>query len=349
MERTNNNKSPPHLTADAEAEADADASKEQKITSTTMTKDVLNDDHGLVTLMYLPVNVRVTILNHLGGETQDDLINLILVSKQFYNDCKRPGIGWKIIPTIEIRPDPHQVDDSIRGLLLMRNLAQHLLNNETKEKLQSYSHMIIKDVQKFVLPKYDGRDIQFDWILSLDITNSSSQNGIDRPHSHSGIIHQNDYIILSMLPHRSILSMLPNLLEINISGKIVADIVNFDSSYSPRLEKITWSNLYDSYVDMDNFIWFSCNKNLKEIYMDDVKFHGSLPNKEFNNCIIFQKCKSLERVSIRKTTWHGKSFPQDALIEFVRYHTSLRWFRSDLTHENMDMLRLERPGIELLN
>eukprot|EP00536_Pseudo-nitzschia_multiseries_P005765 jgi/Psemu1/13439/gm1.13439_g len=40
--------------------------------------------------------------------------------------------------------------------------------------------------------------------------------------------------------------------------------------------------------------------------------------------------------------------PQAALIKFVRTAPqSLRWFRSDLSPENMDMLRSERPGIEL--
>ena len=41
---------------------------------------------------------------------------------------------------------------------------------------------------------------------------------------------------------------------------------------------------------------------------------------------------------------------QNALIKFVRNAPStLRWFRSDLTPDNMTTLRLEQPGIELLN
>ena len=38
------------------------------------------------------------------------------------------------------------------------------------------------------------------------------------------------------------------------------------------------------------------------------------------------------------------------LIKFVRNAPpTLRWFRSDLTSDNMEMLRMERPEIELLN
>jgi hypothetical protein len=67
----------------------------------------------------------------------------------------------------------------------------------------------------------------------------------------------------------------------------------------------------------------------------------------------------LERVSIRNAYWYMDNVghvadhfivPQNVLIKFVRNAPpSLCWFRSDLTPENMNMLRLERPDIELLN
>ena len=77
-------------------------------------------------------------------------------------------------------------------------------------------------------------------------------------------------------------------------------------------------------------------------------------------------CKALERVSIRNMKWNftfGHDFNDDddiedqklifvqnILIKFVRNAPpSLHWFRSDLTQDNMTMLRMERPGIELLN
>ncbi|MGK3762516.1 MAG: hypothetical protein ACI8RD_014834 [Bacillariaceae sp.] len=61
--------------------------------------------------------------------------------------------------------------------------------------------------------------------------------------------------------------------------------------------------------------------------------------------------KALERVSIRNAKWqkdgdNTNTVPQNALIKLVRNAPSLRWFRSDLTQDNIDMLRLERPEIE---
>ena len=56
-----------------------------------------------MTRLDLPIHLRVSIFNYTEGQTQDELINLIVVSKQICNDCiKQPGIKWKIIPTIEI-------------------------------------------------------------------------------------------------------------------------------------------------------------------------------------------------------------------------------------------------------
>ena len=90
--------------------------------------------------------------------------------------------------------------------------------------------------------------------------------------------------------------------------------------------------------------------------------------------IFYHCCKALERVSILNMELerhffdiededddddhnvydededHDEStFIQNILIKFVRSVPSLRWFRSDLTSENMTMLRMERTEIELLN
>ncbi|OEU18131.1 hypothetical protein FRACYDRAFT_268865 [Fragilariopsis cylindrus CCMP1102] len=106
-------------------------------------------------------------------------------------------------------------------------------------------------------------------------------------------------------------------------------------------------------------------KNLKVIMMDDSEFYNQ-DEREFEveeisdlenhrdtpnpNPFLFDCCSTaLERVSIRNAKSSGEVFPQNLLIKFVRNVPTLRWFRSDLTEENMNMLRLERPDIEFLN
>ena len=74
--------------------------------------------------MSLPVHIRVSILNLLGQQTQDDLTNLTIVSKQMHKDCKRPGFEWTITSTIVISASQQgiEIGDS-RTRTLMQNLA----------------------------------------------------------------------------------------------------------------------------------------------------------------------------------------------------------------------------------
>ncbi|MGK3754594.1 MAG: hypothetical protein ACI8RD_006903 [Bacillariaceae sp.] len=329
-----------------------------EIPSGTVTMD---DAGPVLELLDLSFHLRVSILNYLG-ETQEELINLILVSKTLYEDCKRPGIEWKIISTIEINPTQgvSQGVGQRRSIHeLVQQLCNHLLDNKTDRKLQRYTHMRVNDIHKFdAFSSWEEiqritNNLRMDRILSLDMSSLSFAS-------------VSDCSLPYVLPH-----ILPKLLEINISNKGIGSAVLAKfSNYCTRIEKITWNdiNLQYSYVDLDGSDMCSA-ENLKEIIMDDSEFfcwtdqdHMSSNIENHRDTFIFHYCsKALERVSIRNAKWHlsmnnnnnnnnVNPVPQNALIKFVRnVPISMRWFRSDLTQENMAMLRLERPEIELLN
>ena len=123
---------------------------------------------------------------------------------------------------------------------------------------------------------------------------------------------------------------------------------------------------------------------IKEIMMDYSSFYlddedettaragqelvlSDLTTPKHRDVFLFHECcDGLERVSIRDARYIKKNnnddddddddeddrgilIPQNALIKFVRSTASLQWFRSNLTYENMELLRKERPGIQLLN
>jgi hypothetical protein len=308
-----------------------------------------------VTFKRVYPTLRVSIFNYLG-QTQEELINLTLVSNKVNTDCKSSSIEWKIIPTIEISPT--KVGSS-RALLLQ--LKHHLLDNDTNKKLRRNRHMKVNDVNKFDdLIEHEVRDIikdvRMDWILSLDMS-SLIPTRINK---------------LSLLYALS--DILQNLCEINLSniGDVdgvdsVGDNMYYFSMRCPHLEKVTWNNNSDFYSNGYNMKF---HKNLKEIIMDDSVFLLCVLQKEnmsnldnHRDEFILHRCsKVLERVSIRNAKWYtsirnntrknniNEVIPQSLLIKFVRNGpTSLRWFRSDLTQDNMTMLRLERPEIESLN
>jgi hypothetical protein len=308
--------------------------------SSSSAISIVNDNDDDAKVNNEGLSAAFTLMSLTLGQTQHELINLTLVSKEVYEDCKRPGIEWKIIPTIEISPTK---GGSTRALL--QQLCNHQLDNKTNKKIRRYTHMNVKDIHRFDRD-FSGfaelrRDIRMDWILSLDV--SSSRN-----------------FFACALSNR-----LPNVREIDISNTCT-HVITYHIFRRRHLEKVTWNNINKySIVNLDGCNMKSSD-NLKEIIMDDSEFvccqtvKDIISNLEnYRNNFIFHHCsKALERVSIRNAkvcemiTRDEPTvvIPQNALIKFVRSAPpSLRWFRSDLTPENIRMLKNERPEIKCLN
>ena len=293
------------------------------------------------------------IIEFISWLDQDSLMNLSLVSKQLHdiiattND--KPGNKNKIHPIFEVSGDS--------TLKFYQNLQHHFLNKETKNKLQRYQIMRFKDSSKL---KGDQKsycklhemvkNIQMNGITSLYLSSSSSRD-------------KTDGCLLRTLPN-----ILPKLYEVDFSNIVLGHMVlDRFSNECPLLEKVT-SNNHRNHYRVNGF-GMHASKNLKEINMNNSRFIVYASDRrisDLNNhheIFMFHRCcKALERVSIRNMNWsvnYGDHhtdldqrliFKQNVLIKFVRNAPpSLHWFRSDLTPDNMTMLRMERPGIELLN
>lgn len=96
---------------------------------------------------------------------------------------------------------------------------------------------------------------------------------------------------------------------------------------------------------------------LTELQLDGAHAMFLIVNLDVNDRAhyLWMHCRRLERLSIKNSTWcsmfehASQPFSQEMLIKLVRCHPTLRWLRSDLTDENMAMLRAERPELTLLN
>ena len=278
-------------------------------------------------LMSLPAHIRVDILNYLG-ETQHELLTMTLISKQVYKDCKQPGIEWKIMSSVEIKPRPLQGGSTFALMQQLRN-HYHIMGNDNTRR---FDHMKVIDAYKFDLtelidiPNY----FKIGSILSL---NMSTPFSMGRGHED---LYESPMHVLSNVSH-----------------------------HCPDLEKVTWNNIRDDQFVKLNGWSMRTAKKLKVIMMDDSQFDRTdyhaedeweeeemllLDLDNHRNKFLFYHCSTaLERVSIRNANWEDVGIPQNALIKFVRNVPTLRWFRSNLTEENMNMLRLERPDIEFLN
>jgi hypothetical protein len=131
------------------------------------------------------------------------------------------------------------------------------------------------------------------------------------------------------------------------------------TSTHTRLERIRWNNNknYSGRFLEVNGINMKDATHLRVLMMDNCTFscacsidqRSTISDLEnYPHDFLFQWCcTSLERVSIRKATDEkGNTIQQEALIKFVRSVPTLRWFRSDLHPENMELLTTERPDME---
>jgi hypothetical protein len=293
---------------------------------------------------------------------QESLMNLSLVSKQLHDIItNEPGNKNKIHPVVEV--------SGSSALKFCQNVQDHFRNKETKNKLQRYQIMKFKDLSKF---KDDeniriyhhlveiAKNVQMNGITSLDLSSSSS------------IDWTGDTLLLRILSN-----ILPNLHEVdfsNIGIGIGYMILKEFSNQCPLLEKVTSNNNPNLY-HISGFEMRASN-NLKEINMNNSDFIIYAHEREISDLnnypdtfMFHHCCKALERVSIRNMKCghifdifgdddddddedeeQKLIFTQNVLIKFVRNAPpTLHWFRSDLTQDNMTMLRMERPGIELLN
>ena len=301
-----------------------------------------------------PVSILINIVSYADPELVRDLCG---VSKQFRDIIyHNPGMENKIVPLIWIRPSEEEQNDKGR----LHRLLQQLYVQ--RDRLQRHREVKIIAGHKFLftnghrnwreeIKKVVATQLHFEGVVSLDMSSPITTSTID---------YLPRYLTIALA------IILPNLRKINLSNATMNGPFTLDCFLKNcfYLETITWNNIeYQSEVSLSGY-QLRNGKTLKEIYMDNSVFFtgysdklSDLENDQYSDCFLFHHCSStvLERVSIknakhREYIYTATILPQNALIKFVRKSPpSLRWFRSDLSSENMTMLRSERPEIELVN
>ena len=297
-----------------------------------------------------PIPILINIMGYADPET---IRMLCCVSQQFYDlITNNPGLEHnRVIPLLQISPAEDQEDDKGRQGRLLKQLDrnQNRLHHIRAMKVINpnqfrYSHC--DELSRLV----NTLQQRFTGVVALDLSSLR----------FTKTVFTNCFFLATLR------AMLPNLREIDLSSSNIQShqLEEFAEECS-RLEKITYNHSSDP--------WGSCSisrtcmdgkhmspaKNLREIYMDDSDFYAGgagwsrkkmsdLENDEYSDIFLFHKCsKGLERVSIKNAknkTYVGDDgiFSQNVLIKFVRNTPTLKWLRSDLTQDNIDMLRSEQ-------
>ena len=353
----------------------------------------------------LPQSCITNIFNYAAVTPEKVRDILSLISKQLRKDCFHEGIVQKIVPTIylsrnhakdpplpsgwdsdvdingqmyyyndntqedsDTRPDNRGNDKEIATRTMLQKLKDHSFLMGTTKGRDHYKHMKVTGVGGFGRIKLSEiltitKDLYFEGVVSLDMSSPSASDPQNVPSSKwDGEKH--------VLFPTAILSLLPSLLEINLTNTIWQGSNSENSFPCPDcFEKLTWNGRRQKYQahkpNIPNI------KNIKEIYMDDYvggakrieyEAHSILWNMEkkskkrltiFSN---LRSAKKLERLSIRNVRYrfHNEEntvvFPQRALIKFVRntLPPNVQWLRSDLSKANVVSLQLDYPQIEFV-
>jgi hypothetical protein len=147
--------------------------------------------------------------------------------------------------------------------------------------------------------------------------------------------------------------MLPNLRALDISFWSLRKSSFLElSERCTGLERLTWRGHHLG-EGLSGFL-LSRFPNIREVDMDSACFNGGgqvysvslLYDEQFEEFLFWRICDRVERVSLRGARYTHKgieptSIPQEGLVKFVRRAPNLRWFRSDLTPSNVEMLRRE--------
>jgi hypothetical protein len=243
------------------------------------------------------------------------------------------------------------------------NLFDRTVNNNWNEQLQgNFTHLKIVGLERLqhTRPAFlrDWRNtilgvVQLTGITSLDMACNPSDNVVQ------GRLDWTTVFPLALI--------FPNLTQVDLSYANIAlpdNLCGFFCKYCPTLTRLSWNGCQRHSLNMSGGA-FSNVARITELHLDDTRFlrYDERSMRRFSSAedddedfFLFRTCLHLERLSMKNARFtllydedEIRPESQDFLVKMVRRHPTLRWLRSDLTDENVAMLKQERPEITFVS
>jgi hypothetical protein len=296
----------------------------------------------------IPDESVVGILHFLHA---DDLASVAQVSRRFRSnteDHTLPQNRTATLTCVSDQVDPITGTHSASPLNLLRKL-----HNKASSTLDLGRFNKVKIIGHNLLTEVSSAEVRAEWpnlfrlphVLALDLSFPSDARREDTTLEVCIPVH------LAMA--------LPHLREIDLSSACVPEgALSWFAMCCVYLEKVTWNHHQENRI-MSGRALVACRR-LTEIHMDDSVFlyASELPaiqaeGGDVGDYDILSACnRSLERVSIMNPTCspflgQGPTHMslRNGLINFVRNTSTLVWFRSDLSPEDVAMLQVVRPNV----
>jgi hypothetical protein len=308
---------------------------------------ITNDNESIAGLDNIPTECNIRILQFLDV---DDLANVAQVSRRFNESSLHPSLPQNrtAMLTCIRRLDKSTGMFSCSPLPLLQKLRDKgvMYQCHRFNRVKILGHNLLENYPQEeaynVVP--DLRTLPYVAVLDLSFPSNALQKNKKFKVCVSAILS----------------GIMPCLQEIDLSNANVAEsALRHFAAQCPHLERVTWDH-HHANTNMSGKALNAC-RVLMELYMDDSVFTFSIHENDriidgtrTEDCI-FGRCNTfLERVSLKNAgcrysfkpyTFPTLDLPQIGLIKFVRNTPSLRWFRSDLSPENVAILQAERPEV----
>jgi hypothetical protein len=279
-----------------------------------------------------------------------------MACKRLRDDCRHDSLPQERTAVVRIRPSP-----SYRMLFLRRRLIRMAAAAlpDGRSKFSRFSRLRIIDPHP--PDSYTTRDWQrsagvlipevtaLDW-SAPEGAPAPTEPSRRRPFSRASGGRR----LFASDEQRDLAGMLPNLREVDFSHARPAGGLSLDDPAARRdhLEDVAWRINADR--PEGRFTLRGC-RALRVVRADGACFEGRGDRRDARDVYLLDEVRDrLERVSVRGACWSVPCLPasllcQEVLIRFVRDAPNLRWFRSDLTPENVAMLKAERPDVTFVS
>ena len=318
----------------------------------------------------LPYDCRMRILCSLEAK---EIVAVSQVCRSLYWDCQDPAV-LRQVPIVLRFLNPQDLRRSLR-----------LLGVHGQEDLRHGT----PGVSRFSKLRLEQSNRYEQWLDDLSTVRSRSMFERRGRLVGRNITLINELEVLPRkksslsLYERSVRVNIPNIKSIVIREHVGEQTsVFFDEAWKPggfygcpaTLTKIVWPNCQDRLLITGKEL--ALCENLTELYLDNSTFflhtptgmgeitsplnenvqetHGRSRSAAENRTLLDECNSRLEKISLLNAKYsNGRReqfrLPQIALIKFVRNTPTLKWFRSDLSPSNLDILRHERPEIEFVS
>ena len=246
---------------------------------------------------------------------------------------------------------PFFIDTVFYDMIAERGYHNVFQGNRSRLRVESYAMRSTRYVESYSADQVQRA--QLPGVTSLDMSCHSPEHG-----------HVDRNLLLIRL-----CQILPNLKELDASNLIINDgdddMRNEILRLCPNLTSVTWKG--SSAPLSGHYLNFP---EMHELNLDDSMFHIRGPfleertegrdyeeeptNGAAVNFFMLMDCQHVERLSIKGTSYGMEDMgfqpvTQAMLIKMVRHHATLQWLRSDLSEENVVMLKRERPEITFVS